>query len=247
MRKYLFIKPAQFVICAVSGAVSALLGMCMGFVDGAFVNLAVDGSVDRLARVFFLSMVWLVFYLFFQSFYGFVKNRYIWHVKSRLRQDLFEKIMDQSVPEFNSKNSSTYIADLNTNRVVRAPKLEEVISALPMGLETQITEKGANLSAGQRQRVALARAMINDPPVYLLDEFTFNLDMQTGKEIESTLLKETDKLMIHITHKLIPEMLEQYDEILVMKNGRIEEKGTFQELMERREYFYSLYTVSKWT
>lgn len=53
--------------------------------------------------------------------------------------------------------------------------------------------------------------------------------------------------MIHITHKFIPEMLEQYDEILVMKNGRIEEKGTFQELMERREYFYSLYTVSKWT
>ena len=42
-------------------------------------------------------------------------------------------------------------------------------------------------------------------------------------------------------------MLEQYDEILVMKNGRIEEKGTFQELMERREYFYPLYTVSKWT
>ena len=104
--------------------------------------------------------------------------------------------MDQSVPEFNSKNSSTYIADLNTNRVVRASKLEEVISALPMGLETQITEKGANLSAGQRQRFALARAMINDPPVYLLDEFTSNLDMQTGTEIESTLLKETDKLMI---------------------------------------------------
>lgn len=93
----------------------------------------------------------------------------------------------------------------------------------------------------------MAKAMINDPPVYLLDEFTSNLDMQTGTEIESTLLKETDKLMIHITHKLIPEMLEQYDEILVMKNGRIEEKGTFQELMERREYFYSLYTVSKWT
>lgn len=89
--------------------------------------------------------------------------------------------------------------------------------------------------------------MINDPSVYLLDEFTSNLDMQTGTEIESTLLKETDKLMIHITHKFIPEMLEQYDEILVMKNGRIEEKGTFQELMERRECFYSLYTVSKWT
>lgn len=186
MRKYLFIKPAQFVICVVSGAVSALLGMCMGLLMG---HLTVDGSVDWLARVFLLSKVWLVFYLFFQSFYGFVKNRYIRHVKSRLRQDLFEKIMDQSVPEFNSKNSSTYIADLNTNRVVRASKLEEVISALPMGLETRITEKGANLSAGQRQRFALARAMINDPPVYLLDEFTSNLDMQTGTEIESTLSK----------------------------------------------------------
>lgn len=67
MRRYLFVKPAQFAACAVSGAVSALLGMCMGFVDGAF-----------------------------------VRNRYIRRVKSGLRQDLFEKIMDQSVPAFNS-------------------------------------------------------------------------------------------------------------------------------------------------
>ena len=115
MKKYLFIKPKQFVICVVSGSISALLGMCMGFVDGAFVNLVVDGSMDKLVRLFLLSMVWLVSYLFFNGLYGFVSNRYVRCVKSRLRQDLFEKIMSQSVSEFNSKNSSTYIADLNTN------------------------------------------------------------------------------------------------------------------------------------
>ena len=145
------------------------------------------------------------------------------------------------------RNNLTLYADVPKDilqRAVRFSRLEEVIGEQPLGLETQIAESGANLSAGQRQRVALARAMINDPSVYLLDEFTSNLDMQTGTEIESTLLKEKDKLIIHITHKLIQEMLEQYDEILVLKNGRIEEKGTFQELMERKGYFYALYTVS---
>lgn len=560
MKKYLFIKPVRFVVCVIVGVVSALLGMCMGFIDGAFVNLVVDGSLEKLARLLLLSMAWLVSYLFFSGLYGFLSNRYIWRIKSLLRQDLFERIMSQSVPEFNSKNSSGYIADLNSNienlsscyfeqifecvciganfigafvsmlwidpsnihiiviltllcsfvpilakkyvekrstqylggldeytarlkdylngfmviktfslhdrimrkhrtynedmeykkmaqsdlqvllqivgwflgifstmvtmaygvwlvlqgrvrggdivamghligqvsnvitsvigilsqfhtakpiinrfcgilshksasqdqgevlddvqeiafddvsfcyeenrivldhisirfekgkayaivgesgsgkttmfslllryytdlsgritvnekdiqsysdksfydrvgwidssmflfedtiqnnltlyadvprsvlrRAIRSSKLEEVIDNLPLGLETQIAENGVNLSAGQRQRLALARSMICNPSVYLLDEFTSNLDMQTGTEIESALLREKNKIIIHITHKLIQEMLEQYDEIVVLKNGRIEEKGTFQELMERKGYFYALYTVS---
>lgn len=561
MKKYLFIKPAQFVFCSISIVLTAILELGIGYVDGAFVDLALDGSMDRLALVFALSMLWLVCYLSVSALCGFLRNRYTRRIKSALRQDLFGKIMGQSVPAFNARNSSTYIADLNTNienltscyfeqaflcihhvaslaasfagmlwidpsnifliiivaalsipvpmlagkyvekrsaqylggldeytahlkdylsgfmvirafslydrimgrhkaynenmdykkmaqgdlqivlqtvgwglsiisttatlaygvwltlhgrarggdiivmgnligqmtsitsviirissqfqtakpiidrfngilsrksasrdqgegledvreivfddvsfgytedtavldhltarfekgrsyavvgesgsgkttlfnlllrcyeeqgggitvngrairgyddrsfyarlgwidpnmflfedtirnnltlyadvpedalqRAVRAARLEEFIKGLPLGLETPVTENGANLSAGQRQRLALARAMINDPAVYLLDEFTSNLDLQTGTEIESALLREKDKLIIHITHKLIPEMLEQYDEILVLKNGRIEEKGTFRELMERREYFYSLYTVSR--
>lgn len=561
MKQYLFIKPAQFVLCAASGAVCTLLTLGMGFVDGAFVDLASGGTMEQLVRVILLASLWLAGYLSASALYNLASNRYLRRIKSSLRQDLFEKIMDQSVPAFNAKNSAVYIADLNTNienlsncyfqqvffcingmagfagafaamlwidrsniyiiipltvlcsvvpilagkyvekrsaqymggldaytarlkdyldgfmvirafsihdrimgqhrfynedmenrkmaqsdlqallvivsmflgimstlatmaygvwlvldgrarggdiiamghligkvsgvvtevisaasqfqtakpiigrfnkilsresasrdqgeglddvreivfdgvsfgytedtavlehvtarfekgrsyavvgesgsgkttmfqlllrcyeeqgggitvngrnihgyndrsfyarlgwidpgmflfedtirnnltlyadvpedvlqRALRAARLEEFIMGLPLGLETPVTENGANLSAGQRQRLALARAMINDPPVYLLDEFTSNLDLQTGTEIESALLREKDKLIIHITHKLIPEMLEQYDEILVLKNGRIEEKGTFQELMERREYFYSLYTVSR--
>lgn len=146
------------------------------------------------------------------------------------------------------RNNLTLYADVPEEVLqgaLRTARLEDFIDSLPQGLETQITENGANLSAGQRQRMALARAILNDPSVYLLDEFTSNLDMQTGTEIESTLLREKDKLIIHITHKLIPAMLEHYDEILVLKDGRIEEKGTFRELMERKAYFYSLYTVSK--
>lgn len=96
MKKYLFIKPVQFVVCAVSGVVSALLGMCMGFVSGAFVNLVADGSMDKLVRLFLLSMAWLVGYLFINGLYGFAGNRYIRCVKSRLRQDLFEKIMGRA-------------------------------------------------------------------------------------------------------------------------------------------------------
>lgn len=115
MKKYLFLKPVQFVLCAACGALYSLLGLGMGFVDGAFVNLAMDGSLDQLARVFLLSMVWLMSYLAAGGIYGFLNNKYLRDIKSRLRQDLFEKIMDQGVPEFNAKNSSTYIADLNTN------------------------------------------------------------------------------------------------------------------------------------
>lgn len=145
------------------------------------------------------------------------------------------------------RNNLTLYADVPEEVLqgaVRSSRLEEVIGGQLLGLETRIAEGGANLSAGQRQRFALARAMVNDPSVYLLDEFTSNLDMQTGTEIEGTLLRQKDKIIIHITHRLIREMLEQYDEILVLRDGRIEEKGTFRELMGRKGYFYALYTVS---
>ena len=115
MKKYLFIRPAQFVFCSISIVLTAVLELGMGFVDGAFVDLALDASMDRLALVFTLSMVWLVCYLSVSALCGFLRNRYTRRIKSTLRQDLFGKIMGQSVPAFNARNSSTYIADLNTN------------------------------------------------------------------------------------------------------------------------------------
>jgi len=105
-------------------------------------------------------------------------------------------------------------------------------------------ENGANLSGGERQRVSIARCLLRNTPVLLLDEATAALDNQTAFEVVDALLKLEGLTRLVVTHRLEKELLEQYDGIFVLKNGVVGEAGTFQELMERRGTFYSLYTLS---
>lgn len=105
-------------------------------------------------------------------------------------------------------------------------------------------ENGNGLSGGERQRVSIARALLRKTPVLMLDEATAALDNQTAFEVTDAILKLEGLTRIVVTHRLEPRLLEQYDEILVLREGRIAERGTFQTLMEKTGYFYSLYHVS---
>ena len=136
------------------------------------------------------------------------------------------------------------VSEAVVEKAIKISKLDDYINSLPSGINTIIKEGGQNLSEGQKQRFALARAYINNPQIYLLDEFTSNLDMQTSTEIENSILEEQDKIIIHITHKLIPEMLKKYDEIMVLRDGHIIEAGSYNELMDKKDYFYSLQYLS---
>lgn len=123
------------------------------------------------------------------------------------------------------------------DNVVMESGLSEFISEHPEGLLYQVGENGANLSGGQKQRIAVARALIRNKPILILDEGTSAVDMQTAYDIENRLLKINDLTIITITHHLRKELLEKYDEIICMDNGKIIEKGTFNELASNNSIF----------
>ena len=112
------------------------------------------------------------------------------------------------------------------------------------GADYRCGENGSGLSGGERQRVSIARALLRKTPVLMLDEATAALDNQTAFEVTDAILKLEGLTRIVVTHRLEPALLRQYDEILVLRDGRIAEAGTYERLMEEKGYFYSLYHVS---
>ena len=105
-------------------------------------------------------------------------------------------------------------------------------------------ENGSGLSGGEKQRISIARALLRGASVLLADEATAALDAHTAHQVSNAIL-DLDILRIVVTHRLEESLLRRFDHILVMKNGSVAECGSFDELMNRKEYFYSLYTVAQ--
>jgi subfamily B ATP-binding cassette protein MsbA len=124
---------------------------------------------------------------------------------------------------------------------VKAAHVNELTDRFEDGLDTLIGERGIKLSGGQRQRIAIARAILADPRILILDEATSNLDTESESFIQESLARlMTGRTTFVIAHRL--STIRQANQILVLEKGRIIERGTHDELIEKQGRYYDLYT-----
>ena len=143
------------------------------------------------------------------------------------------------------KNNITMFREFPAEQVEAAVKrsgLQQLVSE--RGMDYRCGENGVNLSGGERQRVSIARCLLRGTPVLLLDEATAALDNQTAFAVTDAILHLDGLTRIVVTHRLETALLEQYDGIIVLRDGQVLEQGTFGELMDRKGYFYSLFTLA---
>ena len=124
---------------------------------------------------------------------------------------------------------------------VEGAYVNEFTDNFEKGLDTVIGERGVKLSGGQRQRISIARALLADPKIIILDEATSNLDTESESYIQKSLqMLMKDRTTFVIAHRL--STIQQADQILVIEEGNIVERGKHKELIDKKGRYYDLYT-----
>jgi len=157
-------------------------------------------------------------------------------------------VIQQNVFLFASslKDNITMFKDFPEDKYENAVRLAGLTDLLrEKGNEYNCGEGGCNLSGGEKQRVSIARCLIRETPILLMDEATAALDNETALSVSNAILDIDGLTRIIVTHKLEESIMKKYDEIVVVNNGTIVERGVFSDLMSRKGYFYSLFNVSQ--
>lgn len=206
----------KYALVGASGSgKSTLLNLLMGAYDGYQGSITIDGKQLRT-----------------------VDSDSLYDLISLIGQNVF--LFDNTIRE--NITMFRHFPDEAVNSAVNRSGLAAVIAA--KGENYRCGENGNGLSGGERQRVSIARSLLRNTPVLMLDEATAALDNQTAFEVTDAILKLDGLTRIVVTHRLEEALLRQYDEIIVLRDGRIIEQGTFENLMEETGYFHSLFTVS---
>jgi subfamily B ATP-binding cassette protein MsbA len=158
-------------------------------------------------------------------------------------------IVSQETVIFNDsvRNNIAYgraerFSDAQIEAAARAANAHDFIAELPHGYGTALGERGARLSGGQRQRIAIARALLLDPPILILDEATSALDSESERLVQEAIDRLLQgRTVFVIAHRL--STITHASEILVLDRGRIVERGTHAELLERRGAYYRLHSL----
>lgn len=157
-------------------------------------------------------------------------------------------VIQQNVFIFNASvwDNITMFSDFSDDEVQKAIRLSGLSRLIEEKGEGYLCgENGVNLSGGEKQRISIARSLLRRSQILLADEVTAALDAETSYQVSDAILNLNDLTRIVVTHALDAALLRRYDRILTMKSGEIVESGTFEELMNQKGYFYSLYMVSQ--
>ena len=133
--------------------------------------------------------------------------------------------------------------DCTFEQVQAAAKIanaDEFIREMPEGYDTIIGERGVGLSGGQKQRISLARAILKDPSIIILDDTTSAIDMETESMIQNELKKISDERTVFIIAHRISSIIHA-DQILVLDNGRLVERGTHEQLLAKKVYYSTVF------
>ena len=145
------------------------------------------------------------------------------------------------------KNNITFGVSADNTKVIEAAKIanaHDFISQTRKGYETNIGDRGGRLSGGQRQRVSIARAILKNPPILILDEATSALDTESERLVQDALYKlMKTRTTIAVAHRL--STIKNSDEICVMHEGEIVERGTHEELMQLNGYYKKLHDMQE--
>lgn len=159
-----------------------------------------------------------------------------------------ESIIQQNVFIFNAtiKNNITMFQDFSKEDIDKAIDMSGLRALIDeKGLDYMCGENGSGLSGGEKQRISIARCLLRKTQILLVDEATAALDKETAYQVSNSILNLEGVMSIVVTHSLEEGLLKQYDEIITLKNGSIIEHGTFNDLINNKGYFYSLFTISQ--
>jgi ATP-binding cassette subfamily B protein len=131
-------------------------------------------------------------------------------------------------------------SDEEVIEAARMADADHFIRQLPQGYQTMLSERGSNLSQGQRQMLSIARAILADPAILILDEATSSVDTRTEARIQKALLRLMEgRTSFVIAHRL--STIREADNVVVIRDGQIVEQGTHQQLLDRRGFYHHLY------
>lgn len=169
-----------------------------------------------------------------------ISHTSLYNIISTIQQNvfMFDDTIENNIMLYNSYDESIL------EEVIDKSGLRKLVDSLPQKQKSMVGENGNNLSGGEKQRIAIARALIKNTPILILDEATSSLDNENAYNIEDSILSIDELTCLVVTHKLNKELLEKYDKIVVLNNGIVEEIGSYDELINKKGYFYNLYNVA---
>jgi ABC-type multidrug transport system fused ATPase/permease subunit len=169
-----------------------------------------------------------------------IRNFRLWSLRSRIGVLSQESLIFNTTIEDNILFGKPNAALDEVRQAAKIAGADEFILKLPDGYSTVISERGETLSGGERQRISLARVVLKNPDIIILDEPTSNLDAETEQKVKEALEQVTrGKTTIIIAHRLAT--VRNIDEIWVLENGQISERGTFDDLVNKKGLFFKYY------
>lgn len=137
-----------------------------------------------------------------------------------------------------------HATDAEVEAAAKAANAHDFIEKLPEGYDTKVGERGVKLSGGQKQRIAIARVFLKNPPIFILDEATSALDLESESLIQDSLVRlADDRTTLIVAHRL--STITHADQILVIDDGKLVEKGKHDELMKQQGVYASLFQVQQ--